>query len=98
LNSDAEAQPPARTAALANLLARGTAHGGTEVVLDEQTITALAHDGLAGPPPRTAEIFVRILAATQRDLAAGKLHLAVCPGNSQDAGSTAGRFAGLRPG
>lgn len=81
-DSDAEAQPPARTAALADLLARGTAHGGIEVVLDEQTITALAHNDLTEPPPRTAEIYVRVLAATQRDLAVGRLHLAVCPGDS----------------
>jgi class I lanthipeptide synthase len=39
-----------------------------------------------------------VLAATQQDLAAGRLHLAVCPGaGSQDAGSTLGRFTGLLP-
>ncbi len=96
---DAAPQPPGRTAALAALLAQGTACGGTEVVLDAGTIAALARDQVAEPPPRTAEIHVRVLAATQGDLAVGRLHLAVCPGGgSQDAGSSQGRFAGLLPG
>ncbi len=87
--------PPGRTA----VLAQGTAHGGTEVVLDAGTIAALAGDQTAEPPPRTAEIHVRVLAATQQDLAAGRLHLAVCPGGgSQEAGSSQGRFTGLLPG
>jgi lantibiotic biosynthesis protein len=99
---DAEADgvpwSPRRAAALATLLDQAIAHGDTEVVLDAATIAALASDQ-AGAPPRTAEIYVRVLAAAERDLAAGRLFLAVCPAaGSQDAGSTAGRFAALLSG
>lgn len=90
---------PGRAAALAALLAQATEHGGTEVVLDAPTIAALASDQTLAPPPRTAEVYVRVLAATEQDLADGKLFLAVCPAaGSQDAGSTSGRFAALIPG
>jgi lantibiotic biosynthesis protein len=86
---------PGREEALARLIGRAAAKGSLAVALDEPDITALAHDpGLH--PPRTAEIWVRVLAATQADRDAGRLFLAVS-GGSQDAGSTAGRFAGLRP-
>jgi thiopeptide-type bacteriocin biosynthesis protein len=100
--SDAEADggpwPPRRAAALAALLEQAIAHGGTEVLLDAATVAALASDQV-GAPPRTAEIYVRVLAATGHDLEAGRLFLAVCPAaGSQDAGSTAGRFAALLPG
>ncbi|MGH3832652.1 MAG: lantibiotic dehydratase, partial [Pseudonocardiaceae bacterium] len=98
-DTDAAPQPPGRTAVLASLFAQCTAGGGTEVVLDAGTIAALARDQVAEPPPRTAEIHVRVLAATQQDLVVTRLHLAVCPGGgSQDAGSSQGRFAGLLPG
>ncbi|MGH3900482.1 MAG: lantibiotic dehydratase [Pseudonocardiaceae bacterium] len=96
---DAAPPPPGRTTVLTALLAHGTTRGGTEVVLDAEAIAALAGDQTAEPPPRTAEIHVRVLAATQQDLALGRLHLAVCPGGgSQDAGSSQGRFTGLLPG
>jgi hypothetical protein len=85
---------PGREQALARLIARATISGAFAVTLDNADITALAHDpGL--PPPRTGEIWVRVLAATQADRAAGRFFLAVS-GCSQDAGSTAGRFAGVR--
>ncbi len=97
-HSDVDASVfPGRTAALAALLTQGTAYGRTEVVLDEAIIAALARGQGTEPPPRTAEIHVRVLAATERDLAAGRLHLAVFPGGSQDAGSALGRFTGLLP-
>lgn len=98
-DTDAAPQPPGRTAVLAALLAQSTARGGTEIVLDSATIAALAGDQGAEPPPRTAEIHVRVLAAARQDLAVGRLHLAVCPGGgSQDAGSSQGRFTGLLSG
>ena len=68
--------------------------GSLEVALDDADISGLAGD--AGMPPRTAEIWVRVLAASQADRDAGRFFLAVS-GGSQDAGSTAGRIAGLRP-
>jgi lantibiotic biosynthesis protein len=49
-------------------------------------------------PPRTAEIFVRVVADCKADLEAGRFTLVVCPrSGSQDAGSTAGRFISLLP-
>ena len=88
-----------RSSVLAALLARAATQGATEVVLGPAAVAALASAQPAGSPPRTAEIYVRVLAASQQDLAAGRLFLAVCPAaGSQDAGSTAGRLAGLLPG
>ncbi|MEV6984927.1 lantibiotic dehydratase [Sphaerisporangium sp. NPDC051017] len=85
---------PSREQALARLIARAATTGAVAVTLDDGDVTALAHDrGL--PPPRTAEIWVRILAGTQADRDEGRFFLAVS-GGSQDAGSTAGRFADLR--
>lgn len=95
---DQAPQPRRRTAALAALLAQATTDGRTEVVLDGATIAALAEEQPAQPPPRTAEIHVRVLAGSKQDRAAGRLHLAVCPwGGSQDAGSTPGRLAAIIP-
>lgn len=79
---------------LASLIGRAAANGGTEVVLDDPDITELeSRPDL--PPPRTAEIYVRVIAATPEDLAAGRLRLAVCPGGAPDAGTALGRFTGL---
>ncbi|HUY47101.1 MAG TPA: lantibiotic dehydratase [Streptosporangiaceae bacterium] len=90
---------PRRNAALAGLLGQAAALGSTEVILDAATIAALARDQPAAPPPRTAEVYVRVIAASEADLTAGRLFLAVCPAaGSQDAGSTAGRVAALLPG
>jgi thiopeptide-type bacteriocin biosynthesis protein len=86
---------PGREQALARLIARATTTESLAVDLDAADITALSR-GPGPPPPRTAEIWVRVLAATQADRDAGRFFLAVS-GGSQDAGSTAGRFAGLRP-
>lgn len=84
-----------RTKALALLIGRATANGGVEVVVDDADITELADSPPGLSPPRTAEICVRVIAATPEDLAAGRLRLAVCPGGSPDAGTALGRFAGL---
>ncbi|MGH3277517.1 MAG: lantibiotic dehydratase [Trebonia sp.] len=86
---------PSRERTLARLIARAAATGAVAATLDEADIAALAC-GPALSPPRTAEIWVWVLAATQADRDAGRFFLAVS-GGSQDAGSTAGRFAGLRP-
>ncbi|MEO3862080.1 lantibiotic dehydratase [Acrocarpospora sp. B8E8] len=86
---------PAREQALARLIARATTTRAVAVTLDDDDITALTDD-LGRPPPRTAEIWARVLAATQTDREEGRFFLAVS-GGSQDAGSTAGRFADLRP-
>lgn len=85
---------PGREQALARLIARAAAAGALVVSLSEPDITALAH-APGPPPPRTAEIWARVLAVTEADRAAGRFFLAVS-GGSQAAGSTAGRFASLR--
>ena len=91
---DADAHQPGREQTLARLIVRATAAGALEVSLGEPDITALAHPP-GPPPPRTAEIWARVLAAGETDREAGCFFLAVS-GGSQDAGSTAGRFASLR--
>lgn len=89
--------PGRRVAVLASLLGRAAAQGQTEIVVDTATITELAAGQRDQPPPRTAEIYVRVIADSPQDLAAGRLRSAVCPGGSQDAGSTLGRFTHMLP-
>ena len=86
---------PRREAVLARLLAEATAHGRTEITLTPDVIAEL--QAPAGDvPPRTAEIYVRLCGDS---LGRERMTLALCPGGgSQDAGSTAGRFARLLPG
>ncbi len=67
--------PDRRTRALASLIGRASANGGAEVVLDDADITELADSQPSLSPPRTAEICVRVIAATPEDLAAGRLRL-----------------------
>lgn len=86
-------QCPGREQALARLIARATTTGARAVTLNEADIAALGH-APGAPPPRTAEIWTRILAATPNERDAGRFFLAMS-GGSQDAGSTAGRFSGL---
>ncbi|MEU4233271.1 lantibiotic dehydratase [Nonomuraea sp. NPDC026600] len=95
----AEPAPRAeRTAVLSRLVADALTSGRSKVVLDRRTVEELCA-GTGGTPPHTAEVCVRVLAATGPDAAAGRLFLAVCPyGGSQDAGATTGRFAALLPG
>ncbi|HMG61636.1 MAG TPA: lantibiotic dehydratase family protein, partial [Streptosporangiaceae bacterium] len=86
---------PGREQALARLIARATTTGSLAVALGTTEITALARDP-GQPPPRTAEIWVRVIAATQTERDAGRFFLAVS-GGSQDASSTIGRFGDLLP-
>lgn len=86
-----------RLGALAALVAEALAHGRTEVVLDEATLTDLT-GGRRGLPAHSAEIGVRVIASCRQDLAAGRLRLAVVPPGPQAAGATIGRFARLLPG
>ncbi|ADP78958.1 lantibiotic dehydratase [Pseudofrankia inefficax] len=88
---------PERLAVLAAVLGDATVRGQAEVVLDEATIAALGAPG-AEPPPPGAEAYARVLASSEQDLAAGRLHLALYVGGTQDAGSSAGRFTSLLPG
>ncbi|WP_285704634.1 lantibiotic dehydratase [Microtetraspora sp. NBRC 16547] len=90
---------PARSTALAALYYRALASGANEVILNDADVQALSH-----PPdptalaPRTAEIYVRVLADSEAELEAGRFRLATCPrGGSQDGGSTNGRFVSMLP-
>jgi lantibiotic biosynthesis protein len=93
-SGEAEARP-LREETLARLIARAAATRATAVALDDADTSALVH-GADSPPPRTAEIWAWVLAATQDDKDAGRFFLAVS-GSSQEANSTSGRFADLRP-
>lgn len=84
-----------RTRVLASLIGRATGNGGVEVVLGDADIAELADSQPGLSPPRTAEICVRVIAATPEDLAAGRLRLVVCPGGAPEAGTALGRFTGL---
>ncbi|MFC4016069.1 lantibiotic dehydratase [Nonomuraea purpurea] len=90
--------PPESTRVLASLIA--SAEHSAEVELDAGTVEALAtaNGSESAPPPRTAEIYVRVFADTPQDATAGRLRLAVAPGGgTQEAGSSSGRFASLLP-
>ncbi len=90
--------PAGRAAILAGLLNEAVTRGRAEVNLDEATVNALDEHHADLPPPTTAEVYARVFAASARDLAAGRLSLAIYDGGTQQAGSTAGRFASLLPG
>ncbi|WP_329072846.1 lantibiotic dehydratase [Streptomyces sp. NBC_01429] len=75
---------------LASLLSDALAHGRTEVELTEEHIERLDHG--TGPPPRSAEIHVRIVAEAD-----GSSRLVVGRLAAQDAGSASGRFARWLP-
>lgn len=86
-----------REAALALLHHRAVAAGAVEVTLTDADVMALGGPG-PGLPPRTAEICVRVIAASAEDRQAGRLAMAVCPGGlAMDAGAAAGRFTSLIP-
>ncbi|WP_405419877.1 lantibiotic dehydratase [Streptomyces erythrochromogenes] len=84
---------PERSALLARLATQALCEGevggaGGELVLTDALVDRLAHPS-PDPPPRSAEIHVRVVRAES-----GELRLAVCPySGSQQAGSAAGRYA-----
>ncbi|WP_460701876.1 lantibiotic dehydratase [Myceligenerans halotolerans] len=81
---------------LADLIATAVGRGETEVEIDDATISALeGRSPDRPPPPPSAEIYARVLAASSADLEAGRYHLAIDAGGTQDAGSTVGRFTSL---
>jgi lantibiotic biosynthesis protein len=85
---------PAVETVLARLLADAIAGGTSEVVLDEAAVDRLASRSPM-PPPRSAEIYVQILAADGSERAAGGIFQIAVSGGSQDALSSTGRFAAL---
>lgn len=95
--SEASTLPAERGTILAALLNEAVAHGRMEVELDEATVDALDKHLMDMPPPPTAEVYARVLAASEKDLGAGRLSLAIYGGGTQQAGSTIGRFATLLP-
>jgi lantibiotic biosynthesis protein len=96
--SEEPGQPPSgpRSQVLAALVAEALTRGASEIVLDDETLARLAGD--SSRPVHTAEISVRVIAASWQDLAAGRLRLAVVPPGSMMAGATIGRFAPLLKG
>ena len=88
----------ARGAILAGLLSVAAARGQVEAELDDAAIDALDEQPADVLPPPTAEVYARVFAASEQDLAAGRLSLAIYNGGTQEAGSTAGRFTALLPG
>lgn len=92
-----DARPPERVAILAGLLHEAVAYDRVEVQLDEATVDALDANRVDLPPPATAEVYARVVAASEQDLAAGRLSLTIYGGGTQQAGSTVGRFAALLP-
>ena len=87
-----------RGAILARLLSDAAARGQVEAELDDAAIDALDEQPADVSPPPTAEVYARVFAASEQDLAAGRLSLAIYNGGTQEAGSTAGRFTALLPG
>ena len=87
-----------RGAILAGLLSVAAARGQVEAELDDAAIDALDEQPADVLPPPTAEVYARVFAASEQDLAAGRLSLAIYNGGTQEAGSTAGRFTALLPG
>lgn len=87
-----------RMRVLAEFVAGAAADGESEVVLDNATVAALRvpDDGVRSAPG--GELYARVIAASQEDLAAGRYRLAAYFGCTADAGSSAGRFASLLPG
>ncbi|MFC4585346.1 lantibiotic dehydratase [Sphaerisporangium corydalis] len=82
-----------REAVLARLLSDAVSEGRTEIVLDEATVDRLTNRSKAAVP-RSAEVYVRILAGDITPAADRPFQLAVS-GGSQDALSTSGRFVPL---
>ncbi|MBV9011592.1 MAG: lantibiotic dehydratase [Pseudonocardiales bacterium] len=95
--SEAVTLPSKRGTILAALLHGAITHGRMEVELDETTVDALDKHCTDMPPPPTAEVYARVLAASEKDLGVGRLSLAIYGGGTQQAGSTIGRFATLLP-
>ena len=78
---------------LTGLVSDAIARDATEITLDEATLDRLVNRSHA-PAPRSAEIYVRILAAGGD----GRRLVLAVSGGSQDALSTTGRFVHLLPG
>ena len=78
---------------LAGLVSDAIAKDTTEITLDETTVDRLSNRDVA-PAPRSAEIYVRVLAGGE----GGRGLLLAVSGGSQDALSTSGRFVHLLPG
>ncbi|MEU9885336.1 lantibiotic dehydratase [Sphaerisporangium sp. NPDC051011] len=89
----AGAPDTSREAVLARLLSDAISKGETEIVLDEATVDRLTNRSGAAAP-RSAEIYVRVLATDTTTRADRGFQLAVC-GGSQDALSTSGRFVAM---
>ncbi|MFI1015846.1 lantibiotic dehydratase [Streptomyces sp. NPDC020965] len=92
---DVPHEDKARTRALADVLHRGLASGGCEVVLTDEDIRRLSVTTVAGAPS-SLELCFQLLAGGRRELDAGDFVLLASPvTGALTAGSMAGRFATL---
>ncbi|WP_329052553.1 lantibiotic dehydratase [Amycolatopsis sp. NBC_01488] len=90
---------PDRDRRVAALAAEAVRDGEREIVLDDETVDALADDGDPAEVTRFGEYCFQLCAASLADLAAGEFLLVTAPSHgSYQPGATAGRFAGLLPG
>lgn len=103
--SEAPAQPPlepantGRDRLLSSLCARAVCERRHEVVLDDATITELAHDQAdSADVPNSCELYVHVVAPSLDELTAGTFRIVVAPNpGSHHAGATFARFADLLP-
>jgi hypothetical protein len=91
----------ARDRRVAALVAEAVRDGEREVVLDDETVDALADDGDPAEVTRFGEYCFQLCATSVADLAAGAFRLVTAPSRgSYQPGATASRFAahGAQPG
>ncbi|WP_328645872.1 lantibiotic dehydratase [Amycolatopsis sp. NBC_00348] len=83
---------------VAALVAEAVRDGVREVVLDDETVDALADDGDPAEVTRFGEYCFQLCAASVEDLAAGEFRLVTAPSHgSYQPGATASRFAEMLP-
>ena len=83
---------------VAALVAEAVRDGAREVVLDDETVDALADDGDPAEVTRFGEYCFQLCATSLEDLAAGEFRLVTAPSHgSYQPGATASRFADLLP-
>ncbi|MEV7596328.1 lantibiotic dehydratase [Kitasatospora sp. NPDC089797] len=93
----APAGPSPQDAVRIELAQAALLDGHPEVVLDEALIARLTPDSTLAPP-RSLDLYARVLAGSTEELAAGRFRLWLSPESAADhAGATVGRFSHLLP-
>jgi mRNA interferase HicA len=86
-------EDPERVALLTRLVMEAVASGRRHVELTDELITGLEYHG--GEPPRSAELFASVNAASLASIEQGEFELVLSPLVSPQAGASWGRFAHL---